>query len=136
MRRILIVSHFYLADGFKSSLDYFMPNANNVDAICAFVDGVDVEKAIDSYMNNHNDDEIIAFTDILFGSVNQMLTKYLSKENFHLITGINLPILLEIATKPSDIPFQKEEIKRIVNNCRSSITYMNTYKAETSDEDE
>ena len=136
MRQILIATHSNLADGFLASMKYFLTDISNITVINAFTKDNNIEKTISDYFETHKNDEIIAFTDIYFGSINQILSRYFGKEDYHLITGTNLPVLLEILTKPSDQKLSSEEIDQMITKCKESIIYMNTYKTESGDDDE
>ena len=141
MRRILICSHGKLAEGFRNTLKLFAGDMLHVDVICAYDDDEDPEKKLDHYLNGVNkDDEILAFTDIMGGSVNRILNQYRMMErfpeHFHLIAGVNLPLLLDLALYKPDQYLEKNDISKKIASAADSIVYMNTYIPDMSDLDE
>ncbi len=140
MRKILIATHFKLAEGFRSSLDYFLGTPDNVTYLSCFIDDVDHTEAIEKFFAENSDEsiEIIAFSDILNGSINQVLATHLSRPHYHLITGVNLPTLLEVMMRHPDEYLEVEELDEIVAECKNSIIYFNTFNtsANFSEDDE
>ena len=140
MRYTIITTHARLADGFASAAGLFGIDTSNTTVISAYVDDVTDEvfkKKVDDFFTEHANDEIVAFTDISFGSVNQYLSLYMHKHpNFHLITGTNVAVMMEIMTRPLDVPISKEEMAAIVSNARSTLMYMNNMVSSVSEDDE
>lgn len=138
MLHILFISHGEFANGLLSSLKFFSPNKANVTAICAYTGESDVEGTVKKYFESiPEEDSIIAMSDIAGGSVNQLLMRYLGRKNFHLITGTNVPVLLEVATLSEDEDIAPEEIRRIIEYTRTSIKYVNEdFHAEFTADDE
>ena len=111
MIKILIVAHGRFASGIKSSLNVLLGNSDNVVAIDAYVDDFDVVKDVQKYFELANgDDQIIMMTDLYGGSVNQLLYQYIKRPNTILLSGINLPLVLEIAfDKINDLSLERVE---------------------------
>lgn len=104
MRKILIITHGRFASGVKDTLSILYGNVNNIMSIDAYTQGVDIDKEVDAFFEKiEPNDEIVVFTDIPGGSVNQKMLTYLNKKNMYLISGFNLAILLEVL-------FQKENL--------------------------
>lgn len=106
MVKFLIATHGFLADGFKSSIHVLMGDeiANKIQTINAFVEGgvKDPKGAIEKICNELSEhDDLIIFTDLMYGSVNQFTLPYVSKSNVHVITGMNFPVLCEIISQYS-----------------------------------
>lgn len=137
-RKVLIVTHSDLAEGFKSSIDFFIGDKYEVTTICAFTKENNVQEALEKYFKQLDPtDEVIAFSDVLFGSVNQWLGTYKNREHYHLFTGTNLPIILSVLLKPDDEYLSLEDIQSSVAECANSIIYVNTYSPDNkTDEDE
>ena len=95
--KIVLMSHFNLAEGLKSTLAYFNPvAADEITAISAYVNDCDPKVEFANVMNSVGEDELVlVFTDIMGGSVNQLTIPYLSRPNFYVFAGMNLPILLQ-----------------------------------------
>lgn len=120
MRKILIATHGYFADGVKSSLNLLVGDRKEITVINAYVDESDVTKQYDAFFENvEEEDDIIVFTDLYGGSVNQQLFNYTQQHQAILITGFNLPILLEVLLAPEKLT--KEKACELVESCRNEL---------------
>ncbi|SFG63650.1 PTS sugar transporter subunit IIA [Sporolactobacillus nakayamae] len=135
MKKIIVATHYTLAKGFKETLDYLTGSVDGVQAICAYVNGNNQELAKTIGKQLNNDDECYILTDLNYGSVNQAFYPYMSSK-VHLITGINLPLALEItlAVKSG----QAVNIPEIITKAKSQIMYVNAFASvyEESSKDE
>ncbi len=133
--KILVMSHFKLAEGIKNTISYFNEEAaNKMTVINAYATHEfpkeDLKKFIDSVEVNET---VIIFTDIMGGSVNQLCLPYISS-NVHVFTGMNFPMILQ-ATCMNDNT-SKEEISALEKLGKEAVVYMNEYKFETFSEDD
>lgn len=135
MRKFLIASHYTMADGLKDTVRFFT-GAENLDSISAYVDGTALADQIAQWTAGlEPGDEAVIFTDIMGGSVNQALTA-LASDKVHVITGMNLPLVVELVLAPQDQPLDPEQIAKTVEGARSQLVYMNQTKADVDEEDE
>ena len=120
MIKVILASHGYYSKGMLSSLEIIMGKQNNISTICGYVDDNNVEEEIDKLIKENKDNELIVFTDLLGGSVNNIFLKYINNKNLHLIAGANLAVLIEIVNiiDQEDV---WERIKEIVNKAGKSI---------------
>lgn len=136
-RRFLIATHSTLAEGFTNALMFFAGDGIDVTYINAYIDGKPIDEKINSFFSTLNDkDELIVLTDLLAGSVNQNLYKYISREHTHILTGINLALALSLVLESANDYLTKERINQLVNSSRENIVYMNEFQAEVNDDDE
>ena len=147
MVKFLIATHGWLADGFKSSISVLMGDevASPIQTINAFVEnGVkDPKSAIVNVCNQlKEDDDLILFTDLMFGSVNQFALPFTSKPNIHVVTGINFPVICEVISKltfgAEEQRVQGEELQAIVEKAREHLLYVGNFESqevETSNDD-
>lgn len=136
-RRFLIATHSTLAEGFTNALKFFAGDEIDVTYINAYIDGKPIDEKINSFFSTLNDqDELIVLTDLLAGSVNQNLYKYISREHTHILTGINLALALSLVLESANDYLTKERINQLVNSSRKNIVYMNEFQAEVDDDDE
>ena len=136
-RRFLIATHSTLAEGFTNDLQFFAGDEIDVTYINAYIDGKPIDEKINSFFSTLNDqDELIVLTDLLAGSVNQNLYKYISREHTHILTGINLALALSLVLESANDYLTKERINQLVNSSRENIVYMNEFQAEVDDDDE
>lgn len=61
----------------------------------------------------------IVFTDLMGGSVNQKLMEYSKKENVTLITGTNLPVLMQVMLADDDVT--DDEIQEYIDDARNEL---------------
>jgi mannose/fructose-specific phosphotransferase system component IIA len=122
-RKILIATHGMLASGFKDALNIITGKIDNITVINAFSKEQNPKKTIQQFMEQINkDDELIVFTDLMGGSVNQMLMKYLEEYEFHLITGINLGLLCQLVLSET---ITSKTIIDAIDEARLDIRYVN-----------
>ena len=91
-----------------------------ITTIDAYVTPEDnVEKKFEEYFEQHENDRIFVFTDLMGGSVNQKLLGYSQKENVTLITGTNLPVLMQVMMADDDVT--EDEIQEFINDAREEL---------------
>lgn len=133
MRKFLIATHGNFANGIAQSLTMFLGEKQPFSTICAYVDDTSLEDQIVSFMNTvEQDDQLIILTDIMGGSVNQQMIRYLQRPNTFLITGFNFPLLLALSLLPDDVTI--DELRHLIEEARNSIYLMNDYKFVTTEE--
>lgn len=125
MRRILLATHGEFATGILSALELLLGKSDNVQALCAYVDPVEnfSEKVERIVSGIEEGDELIVITDILGGSVNNEFMRYLDHSNLHLISGLNLPMLIELALNQE--PDTEQMISDVVAQIPSQVRYCN-----------
>lgn len=103
-RHYIFASHGTLASGVLNSVELILGKRSNVWTLCAYVEeSVDLSQQVDTLIARiPPEDEIIALTDIFAGSVNNEFVRYLSRENFHLLAGINLPLVIDLFMSEND----------------------------------
>ena len=70
------------------------------------------------------EDELIVFTDLMGGSVTNQILQYALKKNVYIISGLNLPLLLDILLADQEIPVN-EVIETGINNAKDQIVFVN-----------
>lgn len=137
MRRFLLVTHGKMADGILNSVEMVLGKRNDLIALCAYVDDRTLPELIYPVVEGFEiEDEVVVFTDISHGSVNQFFTAYLNDRHYHIITGINLPLVLSIMLFSPNEPLSKETIEGEIEFAKEQIKYMNTQIVEISEDDE
>ncbi|MBX9039393.1 MULTISPECIES: PTS sugar transporter subunit IIA [Enterococcus] len=133
MRYILIATHSTFASGINESLKLLIGERPEISVIDAYVDESDFTHKVDEFFSEFNsDDEYVVFTDLFGGSVNQKIFSYKNKYEFHLITGFNLPVLLEIILygKQLSVPI----VEDIIGKCRQELSLVNIENDDTEEE--
>ena len=134
MNRLLIVTHSTLAQGLYETLSFFMGKLDNVEYINAYVENNDIRVVFENKIQSYGDDNVIVLTDIPGGSVNQIAMELMPKYGYHLVTGTNLSMVLELALKQNEL--SHEEIKEIVDNSRNNVLYMNDLSIASTENDD
>lgn len=135
MRHYILASHGHFAQGIYESVQIILGNQDNVHIICGYVDGnTDVKELIDEVMKRiPAEDTIIACSDLLGGSVNNELMKYIHRDRYYLMTGMNLPLLMNLFLYQQEDP--EALIQRILGEVQGSITYCNRIIENENEED-
>lgn len=122
MKHVLIATHGKMASGIRYTAEMIAGEQTDVTTMDAYVDAeIDLEKELDHYFMERKGERIIVLTDLMGGSVNQKLMQYAAKdEKITLITGINLPMLIQIflQTKISVKKNCRSLLKKPDKNCR------------------
>ncbi len=124
-RKVLIATHGKLASGMKDAA-VFISGCTDIKVLCCFCedinDPLEIQTEIKKLIKNDSD-EIIVFTDLLGGSVNRTITELLgSYNNLHIVTGINLAIILEFICSNEDTV---TAIHKAIEAGKNDIHYMN-----------
>ncbi len=136
MRKNLLISHFGLAGGLLSTLSYFGIANDSFTAINAYENDLDPKAELEKFWAGvGEEDQVLIFTDIMGGSVNQLVTPMISRPNTFVLAGMNLPMLITAATLPEDAGI--EEIRMAAEEAKNGVVVMNDYAFSAgSDEDE
>lgn len=139
MSKIIIASHNKLAQGLKDTLEYILPNSLEIIPVTAYVDDQPLDEIVDGIFDKLEEDEqVIAFTDIMGGSVNQEFAKRIGRKNYFLVTGVNLPLLLNITLLLQNGEVTEDDIRNAIEESKGQMFYVNDVLAtnDVDDEDE
>jgi len=134
MNKILIITHATYAEGIANAIKFFKYDIDNVYYINAYVEDQEFEKALIAKLNEIGQDNLIVLSDMLGGSVNQVALKLMREYKYKLITGINLPLVLELAFSQEEM--DDKRIIEIVKHAREQLIYMNEYQIMIEDSEE
>ncbi len=137
MRKFLITAHGTFSSGIKSSLDIIIGRTENVFVINAYVDSnASIEEDLNAVLRNVSaDDELIVFTDLLGGSITNQVLRYALRENVHVVSGINLPLVIEVMLASEEEPVAKI-IEGAIASAREQVTYVNKSMNKEYDHDQ
>lgn len=136
MRHYIIASHKKLSEGFYSALKEIIGDIENTSIITAYVEEVDLQEEVERVMSEiPMDREIVVFTDIYGGSVNNEFIKYLDKRQFHLIAGVNLPLIMTVMLSTEEF-LDANKIVEMIEECRLGMRYCNLDLLEEAEEDD
>lgn len=138
MRKIIIASHHNFANGLNDTVEYIVPNQTEIITIAAYTTNEPVQSAVAGALSSlSSEDEAIVFTDLLGGSVNQEFVKYIAKDNVHIITGMNLPVVLGVLMGLTESKIDPDFLRATVSDAKEQLVYVNDYfSQQTLDEDD
>lgn len=120
MKQILIAAHGKMASGIRYTLELIAGKMTGITTLDAYVNPEeDVEKILEDFFEGHREDRIFVFTDLMGGSVNQKVMRYANRPGVTVITGTNLPILLQVALGGEDL--SEEELAECVEAARQEL---------------
>lgn len=126
IRKFLIATHGTFSAGAKSSLDMIIGAVPHVFIIQAYLDEkVVIEQQIQEVLEQiSNEDELVIFSDIMGGSVTNQLLQHALKPNVHILSGFNLPLLIDVMLADQDTPVA-EAIHSAIENAKAQMVYVN-----------
>lgn len=95
---IVLASHSTLALGMYQTVSLIMGQQEKLHYITAYVDDdLSFKEQLVKAITPIKNEQIIFLTDVLGGSVNNELVQFVhGEDNYFLITGMNLPLVLEL----------------------------------------
>lgn len=126
MRKFLIATHGTFAKGIQSSLEMITGATENLFIIQAYTgENRSIEEELGAVLRQINDDdELIVFTDLMGGSITNQVVQHALRENVYIISGVNLPLLLDIILADPDIPVN-DVIETGISNAKDQIVFVN-----------
>lgn len=121
--KYIIATHGKMASGIKNTIEMLTGKKEDVYTIDAYIENQDFVETLQKLLDLFKDEYIYVFTDIVSGSVNQAVSGFLDRYRIHLITGINLPVILELVFRNEEL--SDEEISAIVEEARRHLIYVN-----------
>jgi fructoselysine and glucoselysine-specific PTS system IIA component len=125
MRKFLIATHGKFASGIKSSLDMIIGAQDNIFVLDAYTENnVPIQDHLDAILNEIEiGDELVVFTDIMGGSITNQIIQRINSGNAHIVSGVNLPLLIEVILSDPDEDLQKV-LDDAVENAKTQIVYV------------
>lgn len=121
MVTIILASHGEFAQGLKQTAAMIIGDSVPIYALSAFRDEDEpVLEQIKKLLATLDTTETYILTDILGGSVNnEMLTMVRKYPDIQLITGMNLPLVISIATHAGKM--SESDLARIIQDSQQSL---------------
>ena len=95
--KIIVAAHGTYALGVKSAVEIIAGPQEHVTYMSMYTDNTtDYELAVTHALESMKDENVIVLTDLNGGSVNRLFLAQLGQYTFHLISGFNLGITLEL----------------------------------------
>ena len=129
--KIMIATHGYLADGVKSTLSLFL-DISEIVCVNAYVTEEDYLEKIKNFIDSIPADETgIIFTDIYGGSVNQKVMEINKSASVKVITGFNIPLIIEIAISEAT---DDEALEKAIEKAREQMKLVKLETVEVTEE--
>ncbi|MGX7014476.1 PTS sugar transporter subunit IIA [Vagococcus silagei] len=134
--KVILASHGQLASGLKSSIEIILGQQEHLYALDMYIDEETLEEKVQSILaRTDKDEKVTVLTDVFGGSVNQKMIKLFDLNKVNILTGMNLPMLLELLTANLD-ELDSTKINRIIASTKDQVIYVNDYLATDDDEDD
>ncbi len=113
-----------MAVGMKDTLNMIVGDDKNVLAFAAYINGstAEIQKVKDLVENNQSE-QFIVLTDLLGGSVNNEMMQLLeNNKNIRLVTGMNLPLAMQLQLKAATTEkINDEDLNQIINESKQAL---------------
>lgn len=139
MQKILLATHGHLASGLLSTLKIITGDVTNVQAIDGYTEAEDITSEIESVIDDVSvGDQLIVFTDLLGGSVNQLVTNLAMEKQVPaiIVSGFNVVLVLTVLL--SNKPVTRSQMEQYIVEARQGMTMvdMPEKRSETTGEDD
>lgn len=126
---ILVTSHESLCEGYLVAAKLIVCNDSSHITAIPFIENMDpaeYEGEIKEYIDSHASHPLLILTDLLGGTPNNTAMKFIKKDFIHIISGINLPLLLEVLiAQESGKTLSEIKFEDLIVNAQQSIIYLN-----------
>lgn len=121
MNKIILASHGELSQGMKQTASMIIGDEGNIFALSAFRDEDEpVKEQVERVLAEIGCENVYILTDIFGGSVNNdLLQIQQAHPEVHLVTGMNLPLVISIAMQPDQVG--ATEMAAIIDESRQGI---------------
>ncbi len=142
MRRLLVATHGRFAEGIGETLGLILGASQPLEILNAYtVPDFDMAKAAKDYVSSLGDeDELIVAADVFGGSVANAFAEYTADGRVHVVTGLNLPLLIVLVSmlgsEGSSGNSLEEMIQNAIEEAKEGIVYVNKVIEKTMQEEE
>ena len=138
MRKVLVATHGRLAEGIRETMQFIMGDEGTVDVLNAYTSQeFDMHKEAERLVNNLGaGDELIVAADLFGGSVANAFVQYMPTGKVHVVTGVNLPMLIELAASAGGELSAEDLIETAIQTAKEGIVYSNKILSESANAEE
>lgn len=132
MNRFLLVTHSSLATGMIGSLNLIYGDTSAITTYCLneLTKMDEIEVFATTWLSEGKEGDInFIVTDIAIGSTTKACLPLYKQA--HLISGVNLPLMLTLLTSQFDQNDVEQQITQCIEECRESLVYLNPMIAST-----
>lgn len=138
-KQIVLIGHGKIGSGVLSSVEIIYGKLDNVSSVDTYVDSnFNLPETVHEIVGKNSDKDLIVVTDLFGGSVNNEFLKYISQDNFYLITGMNLSLVIELVSQLniSNNKSVDEMIRHTISSTQNSIQYLDEESLNKSNDDD
>lgn len=138
-KQIVLIGHGKIGSGVLSSVEIIYGKLDNVSSVDTYVDSnFNLPETVHEIVEKNSDKDLIVVTDLFGGSVNNEFLKYISQDNFYLITGMNLSLVIELVSQLniSNNKSVDEMIRHAISSTQNSIQYLDEESLNKSNDDD
>lgn len=138
MRKVLVATHGRFAEGIRETMQFIMGDEGTVDVLNAYTSQeFDMHKEAERLVNNLGaGDELIVAADLFGGSVANAFVQYMPTGKVHVVTGVNLPMLIELAASAGGELSAEDLIETAIQTAKEGIVYSNKILSESANAEE
>ncbi|GAA3010029.1 PTS sugar transporter subunit IIA [Tetragenococcus solitarius] len=127
--RIIITTHSSLCNGYLDAAALILNSKCENVELLTFKENMsteDFEKSLVEMIDVHPTQPLLILTDLVGGTPANIAIKYMKKAAIEIVSGINLPLLLEVLMKQEAGEQLKDiQFKEVIKNSQESIIYVN-----------
>jgi len=138
-KQIVLIGHGKIGSGVLSSFEIIYGKLDNVSSVDTYVDSnFNLPETVHEIVEKNSDKDLIVVTDLFGGSINNEFLKYISQDNFYLITGMNLSLVIELVSQLniSNNKSVDEIIRHTISSTQNSIQYLDEESLNKSNDDD
>lgn len=126
MFKFVMATHGNFAKGIKESIRLIAGEFDNLQALsCYTEENFNLNSEIEEILKYQGGD-IIVITDVFGGSVNNaFIEKTVENKNLHVISGLNLPLMLELLGEHEEYTKGEDLIRESIKNTSDAVHYCN-----------
>lgn len=123
MIKYLVATHGEMAKGMKSTIKLLAGDRSDIQFLSFYCNEEDAAQKLKEFFEKNKDCEIIAFTDLLGGSVNKEVLNFISNK-VHVIAGFNMAVVLEVILSMEET-VESNRLEEIIQTGRQQLVYVN-----------
>ena len=138
MRKLLVATHGRFAEGIGETLRFILGDSQPLEILNAYtVPDFDMARVAEEYVSNlGEEEELIVAADVFGGGVANAFTEYVTGGKVHVVTGVNLPLLIVLVSSLDSEDTTEEMIQSAIEDAKEGIVYANRIINETMQEEE
>lgn len=107
INNLLVITHGTLSKALLETAQMIFGEPGRIDTLALRQDmGIDdLREQVAAYFEAHDGENILVLVDIFSGSPFNSIIPYMRKENVFVVTGVNLPMVLELTLKKDSTDF-------------------------------